>query len=826
MRKWIIAGLVVLALGGVAVVSLVNLNSLIERNRDFLIGQAEQALGRKVSLGEIEPTLFSGVGVRLTDFTMADDPRYSNGDFVRAKDLQIKLKFWPLLRKEFQVKTIVLHDPVIQIVRGADGEFNFSSIGKSAKDKTPAEEKTAAQPGGKSPKEAPSLPFSVVNIAGGDVHYFDKKDGSDLRARQIDLDVEDFDFDRPFSIKLAAALFTQKQNVNLTGKIGPLGGNGAFSQVPLNGELQLDPLDMSQLSNALPYVKNILPKDLDLAGVFTVKALKFNGTLKDLALDGTLDASRGLVRYGNGFQKAEGIPLILSTEARYGGGKLSLRKTNLTLNNLKLAAAGDVQMGNVTVLNLNINSEPASLDGWEKIFPAIARYRLSGEMELKAALHGQAGKGAAPRIQGTLTLKKASAKPPDFPTAIENIDTRIDFTGQRADINDMTLTLGKAKIRLAASVAKFSPLAITYKMSMPALWPADYRAALPEDRKADVIRNLQSEGQVSLAGGDVTYQGTFASSEGTLYNVAYKGLDAKLAIADGVANVRSLKINALAGTVQLDGQYSYKEPTPSFAVNSKVQGIDVKELYSALDGKAERDIHGRLNADMKLAGSGKSWEEIKSQLRGQGNAEVLQGALLNFNLADGALSGITGVPGLTKILSPALRKKYPATFAAKDTEFKELKSNFDVGDGRINIQDFRMAAADFSARGKGWADFTRRVDFRSTLAFSQPLSTDMAQSAREIKYLFNDQGQLEIPIALTGKMPNVKPKPDTHYLAQMTQRGFAREGLDEVKDRFLGGRKRASAPEDNQATFNSTQKKKKNSTEDMIRNGLKELFGK
>ena len=67
MRKWIIAGCVAVALAAVAAAALINLNSLIQRNRDFLIGQAEQALGRKISLDQIETTLFSGVGMRLTN---------------------------------------------------------------------------------------------------------------------------------------------------------------------------------------------------------------------------------------------------------------------------------------------------------------------------------------------------------------------------------------------------------------------------------------------------------------------------------------------------------------------------------------------------------------------------------------------------------------------------------------------------------------------------------------------------------------------------------------------------------------------------------------
>ncbi len=824
MRKGIIAGVIAIALVGFAIAALLNLNSLIARNRDFLIGQAQQALGRKLSVGEIEATLFTGIGVRLKNFTMADDPGYSAGEFVRAKDLQVSLRFWPLLRKEFQVKSMELHEPVIQIIRNAQGEFNFSTIGKREKEKKPGE-KEPKEPAPEGSKNRSALLVSLVNISDGDIHYLDKKDGSDLRVRQLDLEVEDFTYDEPFSIKVAAAVFAEKQNVKLKTKVGPIGAGDDFTQVPLNGELELDPLDMSQLNKALPRLKKSLPKELGFSGVFSVKSLKFNGKLKDLGLKGTLDGTRGGLRYGNTFQKAEGIPLTLTTDAQYAGNKLSLRKTQLTLYNLKLAAAGDVQLGDVTTLNLSLNSEPAALDGWEKIFPAVERYRLTGNMDVKATVRGRAGQGAMPDVRGTLALKGASAKPPDFPKPVENLDTTINFSGQKADIKDMTLTLGKSKIRLAAAIEKFSPLTLSYKMSTPEIWPADYHAALPEDRKADVIRNLQSEGRFTMGNDSMVYDGKLVSADGKLYNVAYKGLDANLALADKVAHIKSLKVNALSGALQLAGEYSFKEATPQFSMASKAQGVDVKELYSALDAKAEHDMRGRLNADVKLSGSGKTWEDIKPNLRGQGEAEVAQGALLNVNIAEATIGGVTGMPGLTNLFSPALKKKYPETFGAKDTEFKELKTVFDLADGRMNIKDLRMAAAEFTVDGKGWVDFTRRVDIRSTMKFSQRLSADMAQSTRELKFFFNNQGEFEVPIALTGTMPNVKPKPDTKYLAQMAQRGFGRKGLEELQDRFLGG-KRPPASDENAPDDATDNKKRKKSTEDKIREGLKNFFGR
>jgi cytochrome c-type biogenesis protein CcmE len=52
MRKWIIISAVLLFVCAIVVLALLNLNSLINRNKDYFLAQAEQALGRKVSVGD------------------------------------------------------------------------------------------------------------------------------------------------------------------------------------------------------------------------------------------------------------------------------------------------------------------------------------------------------------------------------------------------------------------------------------------------------------------------------------------------------------------------------------------------------------------------------------------------------------------------------------------------------------------------------------------------------------------------------------------------------------------------------------------------------
>lgn len=824
MRKWMIVGAVLFVSCAVVVLALLNLNSLINRNKGYLLSQAEHALGRKVAVGDVGLTLWGGVGLTLSNFTMADDPSFSSGHFVRARDLQINLKLLPLLRKDFQIKRLILHKPTVQIIRNREGRFNFSTIGQEKKERQ--KEPQAAEKE-KEQKAPTALLITIVDVSDGEVRYLDQKAGTDFRAKQVDFKVKDFDLKRPFSAELAAAMFSEKQNFKLQAQIGPIGSHTDFSDVPLDGKADIESLDFGKLQSALPAVRAALPKDMDLSGIVTVKDLGLKGTLKKLSLKGVLDGTGAALNFGKTLRKAAGVPLVVAANAQYGNGLFRLGQTKAKLNTLELAGSGDINLGDVTTLNLSFASNRFSLDGWEKIIPLLQDYQLSGNLEVqKTSVQGKLGKGALPQIQGTLALFGVNAKPPDFPKPIKDLDTRIDFTGQRAVLKDTTLSLGNSRIRLAAQIDRFSPFTLTYKLSTPEIWPADFQASLPEDPKANVIKNLSSEGSLSVQNGTITFRGKMASTQGTLYKIDYKDLGTNLVFENKVASIGNLRLNALSGSLQADGQYAFNSAVPHFSVVSKAQGLDLGELYRTVDPQRARDIQGRLNADMKISGSGKEWNEIKPSLRGQGQAEVLQGALLDFNVADNVLSSITGIPGLTSMINPELRKKYPETFAAKDTRFKELRGLFDVADSRMNIKDLRIAAADYTVRGDGSVDFEKRADFQAVLVLSQPLSADLGRSAREVTYMFNNQNQFEVPFALTGTLPKIKVRPDSNYLAKMVQRGLMRRGAEELQQRLLGKERSAPSGESSPQASPSDQKrdKKKNSAEELIRRGLDQLF--
>ena len=817
MRKWVfIVSGVVLIIVIAAVVAVLNINSYIQRNREYLIQQAEKAVGREIEVQDIEVNLWNGIGVRFENFRLADDPAFSSDPFVQAKSLQANVRLLPLLRKDVQVKRLILYEPGINVIRNRQGVYNFASLGESDQKK----DKETEDSRDKAARQRAALLISLVEISGGVARYRDLGDGTDLAVQQLDLRAQDLNFDRPVSINLASAVLASKQNVNLKLVIGPISPDSDYRDVAFDSQLDIDPLDMSQLKKAVPKLFTALPKDLELGGIFKLTGLKLKGTLHDFALNGGIEGTQGFVRYADYFNKPAGIPLVVESATHYSNDKIAIQNAGLKLHTLPLRVKGDIALGNPPVINLSVDSDPASLEGWEKLIPAVVNYDLKGKMDLRATVRGPVGAGKNPQVDGNLSLQSASIKVPELPKAIENLNAQVKFSGARAETKETTFNLGNSHIRLAAAVEKFSPLTLSYKLNTAELALADIQPSLPPERSSDVLRDLGSDGQVTTAKGQTVVAGRILSGAGRLYSMDYKNLDANLSYAKNNAVLRNFRANLLNGSVQLKGEYGFDE-SPKFSMASEIKGIDLVQLHQYFT-KDQPDMRGSLNGNLKLSGQGDQWQEIKPTLRGDGQTEVLNGTLLNFNIADAVLSGATGIPGLTNLINPAVRKKYPETFEAKDTVFKDLQTQLDIGDSRLNLKNLRIAAAQFRVAGDGWVDFERRVDFRGVIRFSPELSDDIAGAVREIRLLFNKNNELEIPFTLSGQMPNVKPRPDAGFLTKALQRGLFQRGAEELQEQLFGPKERRAPDRQPDQERQPSPK----SPEDLIRRGLEGLFGR
>ncbi|MCP4714938.1 MAG: AsmA family protein, partial [Deltaproteobacteria bacterium] len=173
MKKMLLIGLGVLL---VVIVALGALPFLVDLNqhKQRIISLIEPALGRKVTVEDIQLTVLEGLGAELSGLRIAENPLFGEQDFITLQALKIRVKLRPLLQKRIEVKKIIVDRPVLRIVRNEGGQLNISDLGRREN-----EEKSGAPGGAGQGPTAPGgalaagLLVSDCLIRGGEIHILD-----------------------------------------------------------------------------------------------------------------------------------------------------------------------------------------------------------------------------------------------------------------------------------------------------------------------------------------------------------------------------------------------------------------------------------------------------------------------------------------------------------------------------------------------------------------------------------------------------------------------------------------------------------------------------
>ncbi|MBA5871181.1 MAG: AsmA family protein [Nitrospira sp. CR2.1] len=267
----------------IALPFLIDLNRYQDRYRPLI----EEALNRKVQLRDIRLTIWPRIGARVGGFVVQDDPAFRTGSFASLSSLDVGVKLLPLLRGQVEVEEITLRDPVIMVLKNAQGQLNVSTIGaKPAAPPTPSKPEPPAQPAG-SPLQALAL-FAVdrVSIDGGKLTYRDES-----LPKPVEYTVNQLEFlltsvhlgDSP-SVHLGATIQPYNLPVQLDGTFGPLvdtldvksftfnlglgkitiGLKGRAVGGNLDATVNALQIDTTDLPVALPITKPVQIKDLHL----------------------------------------------------------------------------------------------------------------------------------------------------------------------------------------------------------------------------------------------------------------------------------------------------------------------------------------------------------------------------------------------------------------------------------------------------------------------------------------------------------------------------------------------------------------------------------
>jgi uncharacterized protein involved in outer membrane biogenesis len=793
-KRLIVIGGVLVVLVVLVIVLLTNLEAIVNKNKDALLARAKRQIGRDITVEKIGVTLRGGIGVRLENFTVADDPQFSSEPFVEAQSLQVNAKILPLLRKQFEIKRVVLNQPLIRVTRDENGTLSTSTFGSA-----PTEPGTpgAAESAG-SPATAP-LVVSLIDINGGELRFVDKKEGLDLRVTQIESSVEELDFTKPISLEISAAFLEEKPNIELDATFGPVGQEFDIENLAFESSLTVDPIDVDALADAVPAAAKAMPPDVAIGGPVSAR-IDASGTLLDMKLDVRFDVSSASVSMPEMLDKPAGVTTTVALKGRVTPETVAIDSYDLVFHKLEATGKAEYRMTTPPSITLSVDSEPTSLADWRDLVPALKVYDPSGEVSLVATVSGPLKPGGLPDVEGKLSVVDASLALPQLVKPLSSIRSEIAFTGKSAEVKNASVAVGGSAIEGSATIESFEPLVVVYRAASPTIALADIRPPNPKAKKPEVLRDVRVSGRMVVEE-TPTNRGEFTSSGGSLGDIDYQKLEGHYEIVGKETRFENVKATALDGSIKGAGAITVEGDAPTFDFEAEATNIDLVAFFEKLPDVSRDVLHGRANMTLNISGTGKEWQSIQTTISGGGVARLFDGEIVDVNIFDNVVKQLAEITGNPDLISQGLKEKYPRVFKDRNTSFESLGSDFVIQNGRLLARNLSLEANDFRIAGVGSIGFDKSLDLTVNMVLSDKLSADLIADFTQAKYLANNQGRIEVPFGLEGNLPKVRAKLDQDYINNLVQKAL----VEQIKKQTVGdglkklldfGNKKQPAPAD------------------------------
>ncbi|MGI9591321.1 MAG: AsmA family protein, partial [Myxococcota bacterium] len=329
MRKLIIfAAVVVLVLVGVVAIAVVNLEAFVNANREALAQQVESAVGRRIAFGEVGVSWAGGLGVRVADLRVGEDPDLAKDpeqDFLSADAVDVQVNLLSALFGKIEVTRVILRSPRITVIQTAKG-LSTDSLG-GGDEPTPEATDTDAEGGSR------ELRVSLVDVRDGELRFIDRtvKPPATFEVKALDVRIPSYSPSEPVELEISAAVAgAERPNLELAGSVGPLDAASPAADL----KLQLDPLQIAELTRL-----SLLPAELTGKGALSLEAA-VKGNANALAFEAEIDAKQAALRYGESFDKPAGVALELELNGNRKGDTITVEAAQLRLDETRVEASG------------------------------------------------------------------------------------------------------------------------------------------------------------------------------------------------------------------------------------------------------------------------------------------------------------------------------------------------------------------------------------------------------------------------------------------------------------------------------------------------------
>ncbi|MGZ4896747.1 MAG: AsmA family protein [Candidatus Angelobacter sp.] len=550
-RLLVISGIVVgvLLLVIIAVPLFINVDSF----RPDLEKKLSAALNRTVHIGKLDASLLSG-GASASDITIADDPAFNKGPFLKASSVKVGVQLMPLIfSRQLKVTSLTVQKPDITLLKNAAGKWNYSTLGATAQ-----AQKTAPEPSGK----APDISVEKFEIAGGTVrvgHSSGHAAGKESVYQNVNLVAHNISAQSAMPFTLSAGM-PGGGTLNLEGQAGPLNPTDS-AKSPLDARITLKHADLGATGFVDPS-----------SGVGGI--LDFEGQVKSdghkLHSEGNAKAAD--LRVIKGGQPAK-QPIALDYKSDYAlDSDTGMINANLHAGNSltnasgTLSAKGEDTLANLKIVgkNMAVNDVTGLLPAFGVVLPAGASLQGGNvNMDLNAT-------GPLDRlvITGPLNITGTHLSGYNLGSKLGAIAA---FTGNKGSTDTLIQTFSSA-LRVAPEGIKADNIVL----DVPSLGTVTGNGVIAGDNSLDFKMNVKLSGTANNLLGSLTGGAASAQSKGLPFLIQGKTSNPVFRPALGGAVAGNLQ-ESLLQAVQGKGSKTDGQQKP-----------DLKDALGGLLGKKKK----------------------------------------------------------------------------------------------------------------------------------------------------------------------------------------------------------------------------------------------
>ena len=390
-----------------------------------------------------------------------------------------------------------------------------------------------------------------------------------------------------------------------------------------------------------------------------------------------------------------------------------------------------------------------------------------GNLTLDVRAQGSTKNMSALNFDGSGKISNATLKMPSLtkPLLIKNSDIR--FSQNSASLQNVAITLGSTNAGGTLTLKNFAAPQVQFALNADKVKVAELQQtfaatpAQPAKRAGDFWRivpeaNAQAKAEPGLltkmSGGGTITIGVIQYDDLLLNNAR-----TTVTLDHGVIKMNPVTAEVYGGTESGNVTMDMRPAQPVYTVNLKTDKVDANKLISSVSD-VKQTLYGLLASNVNASFSSSSANSIARSLNGNLAINLTNGKLMNLDL-------LHELASVGKFLGNSFGP--PKNF----TNMAQLTGNFDVKNGLAQTNNLKAVIDGGTLAAAGLVNLAdQSLNLHVTAVLNKAISQQVGGTqvgGFMNTALSNNQGELVLPVIVTGTFQHPQVAPDVQQIAKM-----------------------------------------------------------